>query len=73
MLYNAVLNHRNRDGIELVGMFMEKPSRKDYPDYYEVIATPIDMNTISDRIKQGYYAGEEDFLADMRLMFKNCR
>ncbi len=73
VMYNAVLNYRNRDGTQLVGLFLEKPSKKDYPDYYEVIASPIDMNTINERIKNGTYRTEEDFLADMRLMFSNCR
>ena len=74
VMYNAVLHHRNRDGLEPVGMFMEKPSRKDYPDYYEVIAHPIDMNTINERIRSGYYKTSEiDFIDDMKLMFSNCR
>ncbi len=37
VMYNAVHNFRNEDGIPIVGMFMEKPSKKEYPDYYEVI------------------------------------
>ncbi len=38
VMYNAVLGYRNRDGIQIIGMFMEKPSKKEYPDYYEVIS-----------------------------------
>ncbi len=72
VMYNVVLNHR-RDGVQIIGLFMEKPSKKDYPDYYEVIASPIDMVTINDRIKNGSYRAEEDFVADMKLMFSNCR
>ncbi len=52
---------------------MEKPSKKDYPDYYEVITNPIDMEMVNEKIKGGYYRTEEDFLTDMKLMFSNCR
>lgn len=30
---------------------MEKPSKKNYPDYYQVIAEPIDMKTIDHNIR----------------------
>ncbi|EDW84391.1 uncharacterized protein Dwil_GK13168 [Drosophila willistoni] len=60
----------NRRPIE---MFMEKPPRKVYPDYYDVIINPIDMNTIEHNIKSDRYATVEDVVADYRLMFSNCR
>ncbi len=72
MMYNTVLKHK-RDGIEIIGLFMEKPSKREYPDYYEVILNPIDMATIDARIRSGHYKAEDEFLADMKLMFSNCR
>jgi protein polybromo-1 len=72
-LYNAVLRHRNREGIEIIGLFMEKPSKRDYPDYYEVILNPMDMNTIEGRIKNDVYKTEDEFMSDIKLMFTNCR
>lgn len=72
-LYNTLLKYKSLEGIEIIGMFMEKPSKKDYPDYYEVIANPIDMTTINARIKSGSYKLVDDFIADARLMFNNCR
>lgn len=39
------------DGRALISVFMEKPSKKDYPDYYEIITNPIDMKTIDSNIK----------------------
>lgn len=73
VLYNSVLHHKSKDGVEIVGLFMERPSRKEYPDYYEVISSPIDMTMINDKIKSGHYKTEDDFLDDMKLMFSNCR
>lgn len=39
------------DGREPMLLFMEKPSKKLYPDYYNVIEKPIDMLTIESNIK----------------------
>lgn len=33
-------------GRALITMFMEKPSKKEYPDYYQVITDPVDMKMI---------------------------
>merc|ERR1719187_63670 len=52
---------------------MEKPNKRDYPDYYEIISEPIDMNMIHEKIKEGLYRSEEELIADMKLMFSNCR
>ncbi|XP_030370298.1 protein polybromo-1 [Scaptodrosophila lebanonensis] len=60
----------NRRPIEL---FMEKPPRKVYPDYYDIIQNPIDMNTIEHNIRTDRYATVEDVVSDYRLMFSNCR
>ena len=73
ILYNTLLKFENVDSIRIIDMFMEKPSRKDYPDYYEVITNPIDMKIINERIKGGNYKTVDDFISDARLMFNNCR
>lgn len=39
------------DGRELILIFLELPPRKIYPDYYHVIAKPIDMGMIEAKIK----------------------
>lgn len=35
-LYNSIYQYRNIDNIQLIDMFMHKPSKRDYPDYYDV-------------------------------------
>lgn len=52
---------------------MEKPSKKLYPDYYEVIAEPIDFLEIEAKIRAEQYANEHDLIRDFKLMFSNCR
>lgn len=39
------------DGRQPMLLFMEKPSKKLYPEYYNVIDKPIDMITIEANIK----------------------
>lgn len=54
-------------------LFMEKPSKKLYPDYYQVISDPIDVLTIESNIKNEKYNSEEELISDFKLMFSNCR
>ena len=35
-LYNSIYQYRNVDNIQLIDMFMHKPSKREYPDYYDV-------------------------------------
>lgn len=54
-------------------MFMERPSKKLYPDYYNIIAEPIDMLTIEEKIKQEKYKSEEEILRDFKVIFLECK
>lgn len=47
--------------------FMEKPSRKLYPSYYQVIAEPIDMLTIESNIKEEKYQSESELIQDFKV------
>lgn len=57
----------------VMGAFMEKPCKKEYPTYYEVIDHPIDMVTIEANIRDDRYMTVDDMVGDYRLMFENCR
>lgn len=61
------------DGRNLAQLFMEKPPKKMYPDYYDVIQNPIDMTTIESNIRQEKYNTLEELISDFRIMFSNCR
>ncbi|XP_077556575.1 protein polybromo isoform X3 [Haemaphysalis longicornis] len=73
ILVRTLLNYTDEMGRPLISIFMEKPLRKDYPDYYEVIANPIDMKTIDENVKANRYNSEEAMVSDVKLMFSNCR
>lgn len=46
---------------------------KAVPDYYRHIRFPMDMKTVSERLKANYYVNQRLFVADMKRMFTNCR
>uniref|UniRef100_A0A665VQD3 Protein polybromo-1 n=1 Tax=Echeneis naucrates TaxID=173247 RepID=A0A665VQD3_ECHNA len=60
-------------GRRLCDLFMIKPSKKDYPDYYKVILEPMDLRTIEHNIRTDKYMTEDSMVEDMKLMFRNAR
>jgi protein polybromo-1 len=72
-LYKTLNDYSDSSGRHLISMFLEKPSKKDYADYYQVISTPIDMKMIDHNIKSDVYPNEEALIKDFKLMFDNCR
>ena len=55
-LFTAVMTATDSDGRVLNTVFQLLPSKKSYPDYYEVIENPIDLKMIATRIQQGSQA-----------------
>ncbi len=51
ILYRTLIEYTDETGRSLILLFMEKPSKKSYPDYYDIIANPIDMRMIETNIK----------------------
>lgn len=42
------------------------------PDYYEVIAKPMDFGTIKYKLNMGEYREDAELMADAVLVFENC-
>uniref|UniRef100_A0A6I8R586 histone acetyltransferase n=1 Tax=Xenopus tropicalis TaxID=8364 RepID=A0A6I8R586_XENTR len=53
--------------------FMEPVKRTEAPGYYEVIRFPMDLKTMSERVKNKYYVTKKLFMADLQRIFTNCR
>ncbi|KAK3525282.1 hypothetical protein QTP86_024911 [Hemibagrus guttatus] len=53
--------------------FMEPVKKSDAPGYYQVIRFPMDLKTMSERLKSRYYTTRKLFMADMQRIFTNCR
>lgn len=74
VLFAVVTEAREMNtGRRLCELFMVKPSKKDYPDYYKIILEPMDLRTIDHNIRADKYMSEEAMMEDMRLMFRNAR
>ncbi|XP_051026260.1 bromodomain testis-specific protein [Acomys russatus] len=42
------------------------------PDYYTIIKTPMDLNTIKKRLENKYYMKASECIEDFNTMFSNC-
>lgn len=51
---------------------MKSPSKIEYPDYYELIKNPIDMEKIAHKLKHGSYNSVNELASDFILMFDNA-
>ena len=57
----------------IIGPFVKLPPKRDWQDYYLIIANPICMNDISKKLKKDEYRSLADLRRDLDLMVKNCR
>jgi len=53
--------------------FLKLPSRKELPDYYEVISKPMNFVKLRNKLKNHSYNDFSQFVPDVKLMFANAR
>lgn len=71
-LFNTIKDFKDPKGRLLSIIFMKLPSKNEYPDYYEVIKKPINLDVISQKLKNNLYENLDDLAADFVLMFDNA-
>ncbi|KAF9997195.1 hypothetical protein BGZ65_007217, partial [Modicella reniformis] len=71
-LYKLVLNHKDKTGRELADIFLALPSKEEYPEYYEIIKSPMSLQLVLSRIKSGHYKSVDDFDREFQLIFENA-
>ncbi|KAI8356857.1 SNF2 family N-terminal domain-containing protein [Mortierella sp. GBAus27b] len=54
-------------------LFLHVPSKKEYPEYYQIILRPIAMDIIKKRMRSSHYKTLGQFRDDFHLMFQNAR
>ncbi|ORZ14387.1 SNF2 family N-terminal domain-domain-containing protein [Lobosporangium transversale] len=54
-------------------LFLHLPSKKEYPEYYQIITRPIAMDIIKKRMRSTHYKSPAQFKEDVHLMFQNAR
>ncbi|VDO81190.1 unnamed protein product [Schistosoma margrebowiei] len=72
-LLDIVIEYKDKDQRILSEPFMKLPTRKELPDYYEVIKKPVDFNRIRQRVKDGKYRSVDELEADILLLCKNAQ
>jgi transcriptional activator SPT7 len=52
--------------------FLSKVSKRDAPDYYDVIKHPMDLGSMQKKVKSGQYKTKKQFAHDLNLIWDNC-
>lgn len=69
--FETVLNATKRQST--AWPFLKPVNGVEVPDYYTHIKYPMDLQTMAERLKKGYYVTKRLFMADMARIFTNCR
>ncbi|KAF3018943.1 Transcriptional activator spt7 [Neopestalotiopsis sp. 37M] len=52
--------------------FLQKVNKRDAPDYYNLITKPMDLGTMTKKLKSTQYKSKAEFVADLNLIWDNC-
>ncbi|KAK1087942.1 Transcriptional activator spt7 [Friedmanniomyces endolithicus] len=52
--------------------FLQRVAKREAPDYFQVIKTPMDIGTMLKKLKQLAYKSKKDFVDDLNLIWANC-
>lgn len=69
-IWAAVLE-QTQNGRRMATPFLERPDAKDFPDYDDLILTPLGLSDVKQRIAD--YRDPRDFRRDMNIVFQNAR
>ena len=64
---------QDMDGHTYSDMFLELPSRDEYPDYYQFIQRPICFRDIERKLDMKEYINPHALVSDIRLMLSNAQ
>ncbi|XP_024944891.1 ATP-dependent helicase brm isoform X3 [Cephus cinctus] len=73
-LIMVVVNYTDStDGRLLSEPFMKLPSRRELPDYYEIIKKPLTINKLLQKIDEGKYSDFDELEKDFMQLCKNAQ
>uniref|UniRef100_A0A671RP94 Probable global transcription activator SNF2L2 n=1 Tax=Sinocyclocheilus anshuiensis TaxID=1608454 RepID=A0A671RP94_9TELE len=77
-IIDTVINYRDQllqtdMGRQLSEVFVQLPSRKELPEYYELIRKPVDFKKIKERVRNHKYRSVSDLEKDVMLLCHNAQ
>ncbi|XP_069623239.1 transcription activator BRG1 isoform X1 [Ranitomeya imitator] len=73
-IVDAVIKYKDSgSGRQLSEVFIQLPSRKELPEYYELIRKPVDFRKIKERIRNHKYRNLNDLEKDVMLLCQNAQ
>lgn len=72
-IIDTVINYRDASGRQLSEVFVQLPSRKELPEYYELIRKPVDFKKIKERVRNHKYRSVSDLEKDVMLLCHNAQ
>ncbi|KAL7836562.1 hypothetical protein AOLI_G00278460 [Acnodon oligacanthus] len=72
-IIETVINYRDGSGRQLSEVFVQLPSRKELPEYYELIRKPVDFKKIKERVRNHKYRSLGDLEKDVMLLCHNAQ
>ncbi|XP_063770019.1 probable global transcription activator SNF2L2 isoform X5 [Pseudophryne corroboree] len=72
-IVDTVINYKDSSGRQLSEVFIQLPSRKELPEYYELIRKPVDFKKIKERIRNHKYRSISDLEKDVMLLCHNAQ
>ncbi|SJL06148.1 uncharacterized protein ARMOST_09484 [Armillaria ostoyae] len=72
-IWQTVKDAVNKDGRSLSTLFLTKPLKRQYPDYFELIKQPIALDDIKKKLNSHAYPNLEAVKLDFDLCFTNAK
>ncbi len=52
--------------------FLNRVSKREAPDYYNIIKYPMDLGTVMKKLKALQYKSKKEFVEDLQIIWQNC-
>ncbi|XP_060082596.1 probable global transcription activator SNF2L2 isoform X1 [Ylistrum balloti] len=72
-LLDVIIHYKDNDGRVLSDAFFQLPSKKELPEYYEIIIKPVDFKKIKARIRDHKYRSIDDLESDVLTLCENAQ
>ncbi|KAF3849366.1 hypothetical protein F7725_015863 [Dissostichus mawsoni] len=72
-LVDMVINYKDGLGRQISKGFVQLPSKKEVPEYYELIRKPVDFRRIRERVRNHKYRSVVDLEKDVFLLCHNAQ